>query len=143
LTVVGARPQFIKASAVSRALAATSGVEEVLVHTGQHFDDGMSDVFFRELGLSDANYNLAVHGGSHAHMTARMMQGIHTTLESEKPDVLLVYGDTNSTLAGAIAGVKFGVPVVHVEAGLRSFNRSMPEEINRVATDHVSMFIFF
>ena len=137
LTVVGARPQFIKASAVSRCFAA-AGIREVLVHTGQHYDDDMSDVFFRELDLRPADHNLGVHGGHHSEMTGLMMERLHPKIDRERPDVVLVYGDTNSTLAGALAGAKAGVPVVHVEAGLRSFNRAMPEELNRVVADHVS-----
>jgi len=137
LTVVGARPQFIKASAVSRCLAA-AGIHEVLVHTGQHFDDDMSEVFFRELDLRSPDHNLDVHGGNHSEMTGRMMERLHPAIDAERPDVVLVYGDTNSTLAGALSGAKCGVPVAHVEAGLRSFNRAMPEELNRVVADHVS-----
>lgn len=138
LTVVGARPQFIKASAVSRCVAAAAGIHEVLVHTGQHHDAGMSDVFFRDLELRPADHNLGIHGGHHAVMTSRMMERLQPMIEAERPDVVLVYGDTNSTLAGALAGATCGVPVAHVEAGLRSFNREMPEEINRVVADHVS-----
>lgn len=138
LTVVGARPQFIKAAAVSRALAATGDFRELLVHTGQHFDGAMSDVFFRELGLAEPYVNLDIHGGGHGAMTGRMLEALERTIEMERPDWVLVYGDTNSTLAGALAASKLHVPVAHVEAGLRSFNRGMPEEINRVVTDHVS-----
>ena len=138
LTIVGARPQFIKASAVSRAIVDGGQIDEVLVHTGQHFDDGMSAVFFRELGLRAPDYHLEVNGGSHGQMTGRMVERIDAVIESERPGAVLVYGDTNSTLAGALAAAKLAVPVVHVEAGLRSFKRTMPEEINRVVTDHVS-----
>lgn len=142
LSVVGARPQFVKAAAVSRAIAATPGLAETMVHTGQHFDDNMSDVFFRELGISRPQHHLAIHGGSHGAMTGRMLAGIEEVLLAERPDTVLVYGDTNSTLAGALAAAKLQIPIAHVEAGLRSFNRAMPEEINRVLTDHVSDRLF-
>src|SRR5947207_3078036 len=138
LTVVGARPQFVKAAAVSRAVAARPQIEEILLHTGQHFDPGMSRIFFEELGIPPAKINLEIHGGSHGAMTGRMLAGIEEVILAEKPDIVLVPGDTNSTLAGALAAAKLQVPVVHLEAGLRSFNRTMPEEINRVLTDHVS-----
>ncbi|MGU3663358.1 non-hydrolyzing UDP-N-acetylglucosamine 2-epimerase [Methylobacterium sp. A49B] len=141
LTVVGARPQFIKAAPVSKALRA-SGIKEMLLHTGQHFDPMMSDVFFRELGLDEPAYNLDVHSLSHGAMTARMLEGIERVILDDRPGLVLVYGDTNSTLAGALAAAKLHVPVAHVEAGLRSFNRRMPEEINRVATDHMSRLLF-
>jgi UDP-GlcNAc3NAcA epimerase len=138
VTVVGARPQFIKAAAVSRAISATSDIEERLVHTGQHFDDAMSAVFFRELGIPDPAHNLGISSQSHGAMTGRMLEAIEQILMNERPDAVLVYGDTNSTLAGALAASKLDIPIGHVEAGLRSFNRRMPEEINRVVTDHVS-----
>lgn len=138
LTVVGARPQFIKAAAVSRAIRASADVSEIMVHTGQHFDEMMSDVFFRELEIGKPEVNLAIHGGTHGAMTGQMLAGIESCLLERKPDWVLVYGDTNSTLAGALAAAKLHIPVVHVEAGLRSFNRRMPEEVNRVLTDHVS-----
>ena len=138
LTVVGARPQFIKAAAVSRAFRAAPDFREIMVHTGQHFDDMMSDVFFRELGIPKPAVQLAINGGNHGAMTGRMLEGIEQVLLDHKPDWVLVYGDTNSTLAGALAAAKLHVPVVHVEAGLRSFNRRMPEEVNRVLTDHMS-----
>ena len=138
LTVVGARPQFIKAAAVSRAIRASADFSEIMVHTGQHFDEMMSDVFFRELEIGKPEVNLAIHGGTHGAMTGHMLAGIETCLIERKPDWVLVYGDTNSTLAGALAAAKLHIPVVHVEAGLRSFNRRMPEEVNRVLTDHVS-----
>ncbi|KQU54781.1 UDP-N-acetyl glucosamine 2-epimerase [Bosea sp. Leaf344] len=138
LTIVGARPQFIKAAAVSRALRAAPDLSEILIHTGQHFDEMMSEVFFDELDIPRPHQNLAIHGGSHGAMTGQMLEGIERVLLEHRPDWVLVYGDTNSTLAGALAAVKLQIPVVHVEAGLRSFNRRMPEEINRVLTDHVS-----
>jgi UDP-GlcNAc3NAcA epimerase len=142
LTVVGARPQFIKAAAVSRALRETDGVSEIMVHTGQHFDADMSDVFFDELDIPAPAHRLDIHGGGHGEMTGRMMAAIEPVVVDEKPDWVLVYGDTNSTLAGALVAAKLHVPVAHVEAGLRSFNRRMPEEINRVLTDHVAALQF-
>ena len=142
VTVVGARPQFVKAAALSRAVASTPGVAEIIVHTGQHYDANMSDVFFADLGLPAPNYRLSTGGGSHGQMTGRQLAEVEALLMSERPDVCLVYGDTNSTLAGALAAAKLGTPVAHVEAGLRSFNRRMPEEINRVVTDHVSDVLF-
>jgi UDP-GlcNAc3NAcA epimerase len=138
LTVVGARPQFVKAAAISRAVAARDDIEEILLHTGQHFDPEMSHIFFEELAIETPRRNLGIHGGGHGEMTGRMLAGIEETILAERPDIVLVPGDTNSTLAGALAAVKLQVPVVHLEAGLRSFNRTMPEEINRVLTDHVS-----
>lgn len=138
LTVVGARPQFIKAAAVSRAIRDTAGLEEVMVHTGQHFDADMSDVFFDELAIPAPAHRLDVHGGGHGDMTGRMMIGMEPIVRAETPDWVLVYGDTNSTLAGALVAAKLHVPIAHVEAGLRSFNRRMPEEINRVLTDHAA-----
>ena len=142
LSVVGARPQFIKAAAVSRALRAASGVREVLVHTGQHFDGNMSDVFFSELGLAAPDHNLGIGNLSHGAMTGRMLESVEQVLLEEAPDWVMVYGDTNSTLAGALAAAKLHIPVAHVEAGLRSFNRRMPEEINRVLTDHAASVLF-
>lgn len=141
-TVVGTRPQFIKAAAVSRMLRATPGVQEVLVHTGQHYDRNMCEVFFRELDIPEPDYNLGIGSGSHGAQTGRMLESIEKVLLEEKPDWVLVYGDTNSTLAGVLAAVKLHIPVAHVEAGLRSFNRRMPEEINRVLTDHASNLLF-
>ncbi len=141
VTVVGARPQFIKAAPVSRALA-SAGLRQVLVHTGQHFDDAMSAVFFDELDIPAPSYDLGVHGLGHGAMTGRMLEKVEEVLAIERPDAVLVYGDTNSTLAGALAAAKLHIPVAHVEAGLRSFNRRMPEEINRVMTDHLSTLLF-
>lgn len=141
VTIVGARPQFIKASPVSAALR-HAGFDEIIVHTGQHFDARMSDVFFEELDIPRPKYNLEVNSLGHGAMTGRMLEGIEQALKSERPDVTLIYGDTNSTLAGAIASAKLHIPVAHVEAGLRSFNRGMPEEINRVLADHVSALLF-
>jgi len=142
LTVVGARPQFIKAAAVSRAILGDGVATEILLHTGQHYDSNMSDVFFSELGIPLPNYHLGIHGGGHGAMTGQMLTKIEEVLLKETPDWVLVYGDTNSTLAGALAASKLHIPVAHVEAGLRSFNRRMPEEINRVLTDHVSSILF-
>ncbi|WP_031434436.1 non-hydrolyzing UDP-N-acetylglucosamine 2-epimerase [Methylomarinum vadi] len=142
-TVIGARPQFIKAAVVSRAFREhATPVQEVIVHTGQHFDANMSQVFFEELGIPHPNYNLGIGGGTHGQNTGRMIEGIEQVLLQEKPDWLLVYGDTDSTLAGALAAVKLHISVAHVEAGLRSFNRKMPEEINRILTDHAADRLF-
>lgn len=141
LTVVGARPQFIKAAAVSRVLAADDRLGEVMVHTGQHFDAGMSDVFFAEFGLAPPAYTLGIHGGGHGEMTGRMMIALEEVMLKEKPAAVLVYGDTNTTLAGAVTAAKLEVPVAHVEAGLRSF-RPMPEETNRLVADRVSRWLF-
>lgn len=142
LTIVGARPQFIKASVVSRAIAQTPGLQEVLVHTGQHFDVNMSAVFFEQLGIPRPHHQLDIHGGGHGAMTGRMLIEIERILLQEQPDRVLVYGDTNSTLAGALAATKLHIPVAHVEAGLRSFNMRMPEEVNRILTDQVSDILF-
>ncbi len=142
VTVVGARPQFVKASVLSRAIRKSDEFEEVLIHTGQHFDENMSSIFFTELGMSDPDYNLGIGGLSHGAQTGRMLEGIEKILLDEKPDVLLVYGDTDSTAAGALAASKLHIPVAHVEAGLRSFNKRMPEEQNRIITDHLSSWLF-
>jgi UDP-GlcNAc3NAcA epimerase len=142
LTIVGARPQFIKAAAVSRAIRETEGLSEVMVHTGQHFDPNMSDVFFDELDIPKPRHHLDINGGGHGDMTGRMLIAIEPILVAEKPDWVVVYGDTNSTLAGSLAASKLHIPVAHVEAGLRSFNRRMPEEINRLVTDHLSTLHF-
>jgi UDP-GlcNAc3NAcA epimerase len=141
-TVIGARPQFVKAAVVSRELRHCGGVREILVHTGQHYDDAMSEVFFRELELEQPRYNLGIGSLGHGAMTGRQLEALERVFVDEGPDVVLVYGDTNSTLAGALAAVKLHIPVAHVEAGLRSFNRRMPEEINRVVVDHVSTTLF-
>lgn len=142
LTVVGARPQLIKAAAVSRALAGAAALRELIVHTGQHFDTGMSDVFFDELGIPAPAHHLGIHGGGHGDMTGRMLIALEGVMKAERPGCVLVYGDTNSTLAGAFAAAKLNIPVAHVEAGLRSFNRRMPEEINRIAADRLSELLF-
>ncbi|GGL90121.1 UDP-N-acetyl glucosamine 2-epimerase [Deinococcus aerolatus] len=142
VTVIGARPQFIKAAAVSRVLRSEARVSEVLVHTGQHYDENMSTVFFDQLGIPAPERHLNIGSGTHGLQTGRMLEAVEQVLLQEQPDWLLVYGDTNSTLAGALAAAKLHVPVAHVEAGLRSFNRRMPEEINRVLTDHASDVLF-
>ncbi len=148
LTVVGARPQFIKAAVVSRAIgkhnksAAGECIEEVIVHTGQHYDDNMSDVFFREMRIPKPRYHLGIGSGGHGLMTGRMLEGLESVMLSEQPEAVLVYGDTNSTLAGALAAAKLHIPLAHVEAGLRSFNMQMPEEVNRILTDRVSRWLF-
>ena len=144
LTIIGARPQIIKAAAISRAIKNRfqKEIQEVIVHTGQHYDENMSQVFFDELEIPHPDYNLNTGSGSHGKQTASMITGIEEILVKEKPNAIVLYGDTNSTLAGAIAASKIQVPVIHIEAGLRSFNKSMPEEINRVMCDHVSTLLF-
>ncbi|HZH86521.1 MAG TPA: UDP-N-acetylglucosamine 2-epimerase (non-hydrolyzing) [Brumimicrobium sp.] len=144
ITIIGARPQIIKSAALSRAIKTkySDQLTEVLVHTGQHYDEQMSEVFFTELALSKPDYNLNIGSGSHGTQTADMIKGLEDLFTQENPDAIVVYGDTNSTLAAAIAGSKMGIPIVHIEAGLRSFNKSMPEEINRIMCDHVSTLLF-
>ena len=141
LTVLGARPQFIKAGTVSREFK-KQGIAEVIVHTGQHFDHNMSQVFFDEMEIPQPNYNLGIHSLTHGAMTGRMLEEIEKVIIIEKPNLVLVYGDTNSTLAGALAAQKLSIPVAHVEAGLRSFNMAMPEEANRILTDRISTYLF-
>ncbi len=144
ITVVGARPQFIKAAAVSRAIATqyAGQIEEQIVHTGQHFDDNMSKVFFDDLGIPAPQHHFAISGGHHGAMTGKMLEAVESVLLREKPDWVLVYGDTNSTLAGALAAAKLHIPIAHVEAGLRSFNMRMPEEVNRILSDRISSQLF-
>ncbi|WP_027906858.1 non-hydrolyzing UDP-N-acetylglucosamine 2-epimerase [Pseudomonas taiwanensis] len=142
LTIIGARPQFIKASVVSKAILTQPTLSEVIVHTGQHFDANMSDIFFDQLGIPKPNYQLDINGGTHGQMTGRMLMEIENVVLKEKPDRVMVYGDTNSTLAGALAAAKLNIPTAHIEAGLRSFNMRMPEEINRILTDQVSDILF-
>ncbi len=137
-TIIGARPQFVKAAAVSAQIAQNPSLEEVIIHTGQHYDPDMSDVFFKELSIPKEKYNLSIGSGSHGDQTGKMLASIECALISERPDRILIYGDTNSTVAAALAAIKLHIPVAHVEAGMRSFNRRMPEEINRVVTDHIS-----
>lgn len=144
VTIVGARPQFIKAAAVSRAIRNefADRVTECLVHTGQHFDENMSKVFFDELDIPEPKYNLEISGGHHGAMTGRMLEAVEKVLLDEQPDWVLIYGDTNSTLSGALAATKLHIPVAHVEAGLRSFNMRMPEEVNRIISDRISTLLF-
>ncbi|MCO5260837.1 MAG: UDP-N-acetylglucosamine 2-epimerase (non-hydrolyzing) [Crocinitomicaceae bacterium] len=144
ISIIGARPQIIKASAISRIIQEkfTSELEEIIVHTGQHYDENMSKLFFEELGIPKPSYNLNVGSGEHGSQTAKMLEGLEKIFTKENPHAIIVFGDTNSTIAGALAAVKIHIPVVHIEAGLRSFNKSMPEEINRIATDHMSTLLF-
>ena len=144
VTIIGARPQIIKAAALSRAIKSryADRIQEVIVHTGQHYDENMSQVFFDELGIPKPDYNLQVGSASHGVQTSKMIEGIERILLEEKPDYIVLYGDTNSTLAGAVAASKIHVPIVHIEAGMRSFNKSMPEEINRIVCDHCSTLLF-
>lgn len=142
ITIVGARPQFIKAATISRALAARQDIQEIIVHTGQHYDANMSDIFFEQMAIPKPTYHLGIGGGTHGAMTGQQLEKIEEVLLEESPHWVLVYGDTNSTLAGALAATKLHIPVAHVEAGLRSFNRKMPEEINRILTDHISTLLF-
>ena len=142
VTVIGARPQFIKAAAVSRAITKKDDLQELIIHTGQHFDENMSAVFFREMQIPEPLYHLEINSLSHGAMTGRMIEGIENVLLKEKPEIVMVYGDTNSTLAGALAAKKLKINTVHVEAGLRSFNIKMPEEINRILTDRISDVLF-
>ena len=144
VTLIGARPQIIKAAALSRAIknSFSKSIDEIIVHTGQHYDQNMSQVFIDELGIPEPKYNLNIGSASHGIQTARMIEGVENILLEEKPDYLVLYGDTNSTLAGAIAASKIHIPIVHIEAGLRSFNKSMPEEINRIMCDHASTLLF-
>jgi len=144
VTIIGARPQIIKAAGLSRAISEnfSDSIEEIIVHTGQHYDENMSNVFFDELGIPRPQYNLSVGSGKHGAQTAKMITGIEEILEKEEPNAIVLYGDTNSTLAGAVAAAKIHVPIVHIEAGLRSFNKRMPEEINRIMCDHASTLLF-
>lgn len=142
MTIVGARPQFIKAVSVSESIRKKESISEIILHTGQHYDESMSGVFFKELGIPQPSYNLGIGGGTHGQNTGRMIEQIEQVIIKESPDWLLLYGDTDSTLAGAIAASKLNIPIAHVEAGLRSFNRKMPEELNRILTDHASNHLF-
>lgn len=144
LTIIGARPQIIKAAALNRAIRTKFSEEltEVLVHTGQHYDHGMSDIFFEEMGIPKPNYQLGIGSGSHGKQTGKMLEEIESVINQEKPDALVIYGDTNSTIAGSLAASKLHLPVIHIEAGLRSYNKRMPEEINRIAADHASTLLY-
>src|ERR1035438_5740296 len=144
VTIVGARPQFIKAAAISRAIRNefNDSIKEIIVHTGQHYDENMSKVFFEELNIPHEDYNLHVGSESHANQTARIMEGIEKILMKENPDALLLYGDTNSTLAGGVVASKLHIPIIHVEAGVRAYNKHYPEEVNRIVCDHLSTLLF-
>lgn len=142
LTIIGARPQFVKAAVVSRELSNSKNIQEIIVHTGQHFDKNMSEIFFEEMEIPTPHYNLNINGLSHGAMTGQMLEGVEKVCMTEKPDFVMVYGDTNSTIAGALAAKKMGIGVIHIEAGLRSFNMNMPEEINRILTDRISDVLF-
>jgi UDP-GlcNAc3NAcA epimerase len=144
ITIIGARPQIIKSSAISRAIRTKfqHEIEELIVHTGQHYDENMSEVFFEEMQIPKPHFNLNVGSGSHGAQTAKMIEGLESIFLAEKPDAVVVYGDTNSTIAGGLAAAKIHIPVVHIEAGLRSFNKAMPEELNRIACDHFSTLLF-
>ena len=142
VTIVGARPQFVKAAAFSRHVRQFKDIQEIIIHTGQHFDANMSDIFFTEMDIPKPKYTLDINNLSHGAMTGRMLEDIEKVLLIEKPDVVLVYGDTNSTLAGALAAKKIHLKVAHIESGLRSYNMQMPEEINRILTDKISDYLF-